>query len=304
MSEALQLGPLTEIRLDGKAKSKLELALRSAWRIGLGVLLVLVLFLAWLVIVGDLYTAGSDLGYNLGLAGGIMMLTLLVYPLRKRYRFLDRFGPMLQWFRFHMVLGIGGPVLVIFHSTFKIGSMNARVALYSMLAVAISGVVGRFLYRHVHRGLYGRQLSLSETENDLMAATQDVNSVFSLAPEARDRLVAFHAYATQPLTGTGARFWRFVSLGTKSRRVAREARNIVKRAIKRAAKEHRWGRVEAHLHYDLAKEQITGYLSAVCMTSQFATWERLFSLWHVVHVPFLYLMVITSVVHVFAVHMY
>jgi hypothetical protein len=182
--------------------------------------------------------------------------------------------------------------------------MNARVALYSMLAVAISGVVGRFLYRHVHRGLYGRQLSLSEIENDLMAATQDVNSVFSLAPEARDRLVAFHAFATQPLNGTSARFWRFVSLGSKSRRVAREARNIVKRAIKRAAKEHRWGRVEAHLHYDLAKEQITGYLSAVCMTSQFATWERLFSLWHVIHVPFLYLMVITSVVHVFAVHMY
>jgi hypothetical protein len=304
MSEALQLGPLTEIRLDGKAKSKLELALRSAWRIGLGVLLVLVLFLAWLVIVGDLYSAGSDLGYNLGLAGGIMMLTLLVYPLRKRYRFLDRFGPMLQWFRFHMVLGIGGPVLVIFHSTFKIGSMNARVALYSMLAVAISGVVGRFLYRHVHRGLYGRQLSLSETETDLMAATQDVNSVFSLAPEAQERLVAFHAYATQPLNGTGARFWRFVSLGTQSRRVGRVARNVVKRAIKRAAKEQRWGRVEAHLHYDLAKEQISNYLSAVCMTSQFATWERLFSLWHVIHVPFLYLMVITSIAHVFAVHMY
>ncbi len=304
MSEALELGPLTEIRLDGKANSRLELVLRSAWRIGLGVLLILVLFMAWLVAVGDLYTAGSDLGYNLGLAGGIMMLTLLVYPLRKRYRFLDRFGAMLHWFRFHMVLGIGGPVLVIFHSTFKIGSMNARVALYCMLAVAISGIIGRFIYRHIHRGLYGRQLSLSEIEGDLMAATQDVNSVFSMAPEARDRLVAFQSYATQPMNSVGARFWRFVSLGSRSRRVAREARSLVKRAIKRASKEERWGRVEAHLHYDLAKEQIANFLSAVCMTSQFATWERMFSLWHVIHVPFLYLLVITSVVHVFAVHMY
>jgi hypothetical protein len=178
------------------------------------------------------------------------------------------------------------------------------VALYSMLAVAISGIIGRFLYRHVHRGLYGRQLSLSEIETDLMAASQDVNSVFSLAPEVRDRLVAFQAYANESMNGVGARIWRFVTLGTKSRRVSRTTRNVVKRAIKRAAKEQRWGRVEAHLHYDLAKEQIANYLSAVCMTAQFATWERLFSLWHVIHVPFLYLLVITSIAHVFAVHMY
>jgi hypothetical protein len=304
MSGALELGPLTEIRLEGKAKSRLESVLRSIWRIGLGVLCALVLFLAWLVAYGDLYKAGSNLGYNLGLAGGVMMLTLLLYTLRKRYRFFEPLGPMLHWFRYHMVLGIGGPVLVLFHSTFKIGSMNARIALYSMLLVALSGIVGRFIYRHIHRGLYGRQLSLSETESDLLAATQDVHSVFSLAPEVRQQLVAFHTYATQQMPSFGRRFWRFLTLGVHSRRVARQAKVQVKQAIKKAAKERRWGRVEAHLHYDLAQEQIAAYLGAVVMTTQFATWERLFSLWHVIHVPFIYLLVISGVVHVVAVNMY
>jgi hypothetical protein len=304
MAGALELGPLTEIRLDGKAGSKLELVLRSAWRIGLGVLVILVVFLAWLVAVGDLFKAGDKLGYNLGLAGGIMMLTLLIYPLRKRYHFLDRLGAMLKWFRFHMLFGILGPVLVLFHSTFKIGSMNARVAFYSMLLVAGSGVIGRYLYRHVHRGLYGRQMSLSEIESDLQVASQDINSVFGLAPEVGEKLSAFQAYSTENVSGFGRRIWRFMTLGSQARRVGRQARNRIKRAIKRAAAENRWGRVEAHLHYDLAKDQIANYLSAVCLTAQFATWERLFSLWHVIHVPFIYLLVISGVVHVVAVHMY
>jgi hypothetical protein len=38
--------------------------------------------------------------------------------------------------------------------------------------------------------------------------------------------------------------------------------------------------------------------------AQFATFEKLFSLWHVVHVPFLCMLVITAVIHVVAVHAY
>jgi hypothetical protein len=55
-----------------------------------------------------------------------------------------------------MIMGIGGPLLILMHSTFQVGSLNAAVALYSMLLVAGSGVVGRFIYVRVHRGLSRR----------------------------------------------------------------------------------------------------------------------------------------------------
>jgi hypothetical protein len=42
----------------------------------------------------------------------------------------------------------------------------------------------------------------------------------------------------------------------------------------------------------------------VLQVAHFASWERLFSLWHVLHLPFVYLMVICALVHVFAVHAY
>ena len=48
-----------------------------------------------------------------------------------------------------MVLGILGPTLIILHSNFKIGSLNSRLALFTMLVVVASGIVGRYLYSQV-----------------------------------------------------------------------------------------------------------------------------------------------------------
>ena len=39
----------------------------------------------------------------------LLLLTLLLYPLRKRWRVFARLGRMAGWFRFHMVAGVGGP---------------------------------------------------------------------------------------------------------------------------------------------------------------------------------------------------
>ena len=66
----------------------------------------------------QLYKPGDSIGYNLGLAGGLMMLTLLIYPLRKRIGLMKGWGLLPHWFKWHMVFGILGPALIVFHSTF------------------------------------------------------------------------------------------------------------------------------------------------------------------------------------------
>lgn len=304
MAGTVELGPLTEISLEGAASSGVEEGLRLMWRAGLGAIVVLLLMLAALVAFGDVYRPGDDVGYNLGLVGGLMMVSLLFYPLRKRVQSWGRFGVMAHWFRYHMVIGIGGPLLILFHSTFKVGSMNGRVALYSTLLVAGSGIIGRFVYRHIHRGLYGRRMTLAEAAQDLEASASDMRSVLGLVPQLSDRLKDFQQYANRELPGMDARIWRFVTLRWRARSVAGGAYRVAKKALKRAAREQHWNRSELRLHWKLAKGQISTYVDAVCSASQFATWERLFSLWHVVHVPFIYLLVICGVVHVVAVHMY
>lgn len=276
--------------------------LRVVWRVALAALTLMVLFLAWLVAVGEIYTPGSDLGYNLGLAGGILMLSLLAYPLRKRMRWLGRLGRMEGWFHYHMVAGVGGPMLVLFHSTFRTGSMNGAVALYAMILVAFSGVVGRFLYRHVHRGLSGRHLTLTEAQAQLQSSTESLAAVFAFRPDLQARLQAFHAEATRPIPSVFRRIWRFVTLRARSRVLGRQVRREAKRALMQI--ERRVSATRRQRGYRRAARQIDAFLEAAVDVSHLAVWERLFSLWHVVHVPFLYLLVVSAVTHVVAVHMY
>lgn len=304
MFGSTELSPLTEIPAEGPPRSSAESILRWAWRLGIGLLAGLVLLLAWLVASNGLYKSGDDIGYNLGLIGGLMMLSLLLYPLRKRASFMRHLGQMRYWFRYHMVAGIVGPSLVLFHSTFQIGSINGRVALYAMLLVAISGIVGRFLYRHIHKGMYGQHLTMQDAENDLRICTEDVRTLFADYPQIEHRLKAFRAYAFAEGGGLRGRFWRFVTLKFQGHRLSRSVRKQLQQALKKAKEEKRLSRNLRILTYRLAKEKADSYVDTVCEASQLSSWERLFSLWHVVHVPFLYLLLISGIVHVVAVHMY
>lgn len=304
MASANTLGPMTVISMEGEARSGAEKALRWVWRLAIGLLIGVVAALGWLAAFGDAYDPGSSLGYNLGLAGGLLMSSLLLYPLRKRVRALERLGNMQLWFKYHMVAGIGGPLLILFHSTFRTGSMNGRVALYAMLLVACSGIVGRFLYRHIHRGLYGRHLTLADARSEMNAATGRMGTVFALQTDIEARLKAFHEAAFAPLDNVVLRLWRFLSLRWKGRGLSRAIRSDVKRILSRMGREARLPRRELIINYRLARALIDDYLEAVVRTSQLAVWERLFSLWHVIHIPFIYLLVLSGIVHVVAVHMY
>ena len=290
--------------MDGAPKSQAESVLRGAWRAVLLILVLVVVALAWLVVVDPPYTANSDFGYYLGLAGGLMMLSLLLYPLRKRLRALERLGKMETWFRYHMVLGISGPVLILFHSTFRIGSMNARVALYSMLMVVASGIIGRYLYRHIHRGLYGKKINLSDAEAELKSGAENALNVFALCPEVQARIESFRTETFASLAGVLPRVIRFMTLRWRTRRLQRELEQEIKNALRQLRRQEGRTRNEMILRYQLAKEQISAYLNAIVQAAQLQVWERLFSLWHVAHIPFLYLLLICGIVHVIAVHMY
>jgi hypothetical protein len=304
MSHAMSLGPATIISTEGPAKNRVESVMRGIWRTLIAVMLLLVLALAWLVAFGNLYTPGSNLGYNLGLAGGLMLLSLLLYPLRKRVRALDRLGRMEHWFRYHMFIGVGGPVLILFHSTFKTGSMNGSVALYAMLLVALSGVIGRFVYRHIHRGLYGKEVTLTDAETDLKASLANMGSVFSLCPDIEPRLKAFNQMALAKLDSFPQRAWRFMTLRWKAKQLMHTIRRDARKALKQEAQQQHWSRTQLLLNYDLAKHQMNSYVNAIVQVAQLAGWERLFSLWHLAHVPFLYLLLLSGIVHVIAVHIY
>jgi hypothetical protein len=259
---------------------------------------------AWLAGRAELYTPGDNLGYNLGLVGSILMLLLLLYPLRKRVHFLQRAGELRHWFKVHMFLGIAGPVLILYHSTLRVSSLNAAVAFYSMLVVAGSGIIGRFIYTKIHHGLYGRQATLRERQEHLGLQGESLKSKFHFAPSVEKRLKELEAYAADQthLGLLGIR--RFLALTVRTRYVYWRSMREVGRILSRAAKERGWPRAERSHRIRVARRILKGYMRELKEVAQFRTYERLFSLWHVLHVPFVFMLVFSAIVHVVYVHMY
>lgn len=244
------------------------------------------------------FTPGSDLGYNLGLAGGLMMLALLLYPVRKHVHVLRHAGPLKYWFRAHMTGGILGPLLIVLHSRLQLGSLNATVAFSSMCLVVGSGLVGRFVYRRIHHGLYGSRANLKELGADLAARFEALAPAMARMPEAQARVEAFSAAATAKQPSWGRRTVHFVTLGWKRAAVARHTRAEIRARMRGAPSDADRQRLR-----ELATS-VEATLRAVQTTAQFSTYERLFALWHVAHIPFLYMLAITAAFHVLAVHMY
>src|SRR5450631_4901561 len=104
-------------------------------------IIVTILMIAGYFVSRDhLYKAGDNIGYNLGLVGGLMMVTLLIYPLRKRWGVLKNWWKLPGWFKWHMIFGIVGPAIVVFHTTYTLRSTNAIVAFVCMMLVSGSGI--------------------------------------------------------------------------------------------------------------------------------------------------------------------
>ena len=83
------------------------------------------LYLGWHLPTDRYITPKRGLGYALGIIGGSLMLLLLVYSLRKRISWLRFLGPTPSWFRFHMVLGVLGPLCILYHANFRPGPPTA-----------------------------------------------------------------------------------------------------------------------------------------------------------------------------------
>lgn len=258
---------------------------------------------AWLWSRFGGYTAGSGVGYYLGVAGGVALLLVFLYPLRKRIRFLQSWGATKGWFALHMACGIGGPILILAHCSFKVGSINAGVALTSLLLVAASGIVGRFIYTRIHHGLYGTRLTLAQLQVAVGAETGNVSARLRVAPQVEQRLRAFQA-AVERRKGFAHAAWSFLTLGIRARWLFHRCTREFARAYRAQALANGWDAARQARDLTAARTMIGAYLSGVQRLAQFSGYERLFSLWHILHVPLVWMLILSASAHIVAVHAY
>ena len=224
------------------------------------------------------------IGHGLGVIGATLMVVgVFAYMARKRFRFLSRLGVLKHWLEFHIFLCTLGPIMVLFHTSFKFGGIVA-VSFWSMVAVVVSGVIGRVIYLQIPRTIEGREMSL----NELNKMEADLWAQFSAGNEALSS--GLHK----------------VNAALKTQ-LYREDGNYVKRLANRF-------RFERSLIADLRKElkekglkggnyrkAIKILKSKIIMNRRIAwlsTMQKLMRYWHVAHLPFALIMLVIMLVHI------
>lgn len=238
----------------------------------------------------------EGLGYWLGPIGLGMMLLLLLYSLRKRWKPLRSAGPIQRWFHVHMAMGLLGPTAILFHSNFHLGSLNANVALACMLVVSGSGVVGRFIYTRIHYEFRGHVATFAELRSEAEREASVVVAAERVAPEMRAVLSAFEQRAMGADGGWAARAWSFYALGHKARSTRRRAVRAYRTALPSAP--------GAAPSVPQVVRAVKEHVAAVRRVGEFRGYERAFALWHALHLPFCVVLFAAAAVHVVAVHMY
>jgi hypothetical protein len=178
------------------------------------------------------------------------------------------------------------------------------VALFCMLTVAGSGFIGRYLYAHIHYGLYGRKLELGELQASA-SGLRELSGSVSFLPDLVTRLEV----AEQRLLACRPRFFL---LGFLTPIVVRfavikarwELYRYIHRGLRSGAGTSAVTAAEWKQLCRTADAYIDKRLAATRRVAEFEGYERLFSLWHALHIPLIFMLIVSAIVHVIAVNIY
>jgi hypothetical protein len=92
-----------------------------------------------------LLSPGELVGHGYGIVGTALILTNLLYLVRRRFPRLP-VGSLRAWLNLHTTTGLFGGVLVIFHSAFQFRTPIATVTMWALVVVILTGIVGRFIH--------------------------------------------------------------------------------------------------------------------------------------------------------------
>ncbi len=221
-------------------------------------------------------------GIFFGIAGlGLIFVTLL-YVARKKVKWLARIGSLKIWLEVHIFCGIVGPALITLHTSFKFNGIIS-VAYWSMVVVVLSGFVGRYLYVRIPKTIRGAELSAG----DLEARAAEIRAQLAaegLPPAQLAEVEALDAPPRQGLaTFIGSFFFGELRAGLRFRRLGRRMR-------------------AAGVPHELVKQTVVLAAERGALMRRMAflgRTKKLFELWHVLHKPLVYVMLVIAALHVF-----
>jgi hypothetical protein len=223
-------------------------------------------------------------GHGLGIIGTLLILIgVFGYIGRKKKIFLPRVGVLKHWLEFHIFLCSVGPLLILFHTAFKFGGI-VSISFWSMVAVVLSGIIGRFIYIQIPRTIQGRELSLGEIKEMKDTMSRSLSVKYELDEAMYTTLIS----ATQKEIDFGNKGFlgRVLERNSHNRSIRNTTRDILNKT-------------------NLTQKDKRGVMKLVgnemtlnARISRLQTMQKLFKYWHVAHLPFALIMLVIMVIHV------
>lgn len=241
------------------------------------------------------------LGLRLGFGGFAMFAVIFLYPLRKRWPWLQKQGSTRHWLDFHVLLGLSAPFVIAFHSSFKFAGF-AGMAFWIMAAVSASGVAGRYLYGQIPRSLSAAELSRKESQ-ELQQQMAEQLAEQKLLPESdlRRLLRLPSPEKVERWSIVFALLYMLALDVVRPLHIARLRRHALESGHRPA---RLWGifrtsHQELERAIDTAREEAALSKRILFLSRS----QPVFHLWHVVHKPFSYSFAVLVVIHVVVVMM-
>ncbi|MGA8012831.1 MAG: hypothetical protein WB949_10430 [Candidatus Acidiferrales bacterium] len=238
----------------------------------------------------------GSIGIKLGMLGVGLFLLIYLYYFRKSWKWLASIGKTKHWLDFHIILGVTAPVIIAFHAAFKFRGI-AGMAFWIMVSVALSGIVGRYLYSQIPRRLNAAELTWQELQEEQLALTHQM-AAQKMFP-AGALVAAFHIPNVEMVkhkSAVGALLWMFALDLARPLRVASLRRRILGFG---GVVLSLGGLLPSNNHelesvVQTVKRQATLSKRMVFLSRT----QQVFQLWHVVHRPFSYAFVILALLHI------
>lgn len=230
------------------------------------------------------FSPSGLLGHGIGFLAMAFMLFLLLYILRKYWSVLRGAGRLSQWLKYHMWLGVMAPILAGFHASFKFEGLIG-VMYWAIIAVALSGIVGRYLYGHIPRRKDGHELSRAQIDTERAARLRELQFEFGIKAEDIERISAI-SQTDRPGTG----LFGLLTLPVYDLKLRRRIHTTLN---------------ELSRTYALPANDVTFFKNTLSQQIVldhriliYDTVTRIFHWWHVIHKPFAYAIFLVLALHV------
>lgn len=218
----------------------------------------------------DWFKPSGAFGHGLGIVGTLLIVIgVSLYIARKRYNFMAKYLRLKYLLEFHIFLCTLGPIMVLFHTAFKFGGI-VSIAFWSMVAVVLSGVIGRFIYIQIPRTIEGRELSLQEVKAMKTDVPLMLEEKYQMDPQHINLFVAFTKVDDDQYSKPSINKLRSV---LKQQGIPRSDQQAIVQTLKK----------ERSLSKKIARLNLM---------------QRLFKYWHVAHLPFALIMLVIVLIHI------